>query len=443
MKTRGGVRQLTWIVVLSVLTLVAFALPAAGPAHCESIREALAQLEALRQQVNQAMVAYQQAAPEVRAMVNSMMASQYVPALKRWYNALPSGERAALDKVLRNTGYSFAQLVQMSSTVPGAVKALNLLVDAVEVLYGGKRTVTPSEPKGGAGSGTPTAAKPGGAAGSSAPAQPAKQKTAPKPSPTPPPSGAASSGPLAQRGTAGPEGGTELRLKLGWVLFSRTDLTDEQAQALYEQKVKKRMAELDEDLAAAKKRRDSAERKLKLVDEAGEKTGAEKVRKALQEDLQEAKKERSQALKDLGALFLKEAAGKASEKVESFLDLKDVGTGAYHIEALTLKSNRTREDWEKAGEGLVGILAATSKQAGLKVVGPVATVAELAADAIYLQLADRRVKLLENSLAQNNAHEYRSRLLQQVRMESDKVKVLEGEKAMLSSGKYLDLEAIR
>jgi hypothetical protein len=53
----------------------------------------------------------------------------------------------------------------------------------------------------------------------------------------------------------------------------------------------------------------------------------------------------------------------------------------------------------------VGILAATSKQAGLKVVGLVASVAELAADAIYLQLADRRVKILEKALAQNNVEE--------------------------------------
>jgi hypothetical protein len=34
---------------LSVLILVGFVLPAAGPAHCESIDEALAQLKAVRQ----------------------------------------------------------------------------------------------------------------------------------------------------------------------------------------------------------------------------------------------------------------------------------------------------------------------------------------------------------------------------------------------------------
>jgi len=48
-KARGGVRQLTWMTGLSVLILVGFVLPAAGPAHCESIDEALAQLKAVRQ----------------------------------------------------------------------------------------------------------------------------------------------------------------------------------------------------------------------------------------------------------------------------------------------------------------------------------------------------------------------------------------------------------
>jgi hypothetical protein len=65
------------------------------------------------------LVSYQAARPGQRAVWDSVMATQYVPALKRWYNSVPSGGRAALDKAIRdNTGYSFAQLAQMSCIVP-------------------------------------------------------------------------------------------------------------------------------------------------------------------------------------------------------------------------------------------------------------------------------------------------------------------------------------
>jgi hypothetical protein len=403
-----------------VLVLVGLA---PGVSFCESrYGELIAAAQAVRKELSNMLSLYQSADAKTRAAMDSAMLVASKNALNQVYGSLSASDRAALDARLREvSGYTFPQLMQMATTVPGMVKAVNLVLDGLERLAGGaKPTQTPLEPKG-----TPAPA---------APAAPGTGKA-----PQEPPSAA----PPSQGGAVDLRGSKELRLKLGWVLFGRTDLTDEQAQALYDEKVKKRMAELDESLAAAKKRQQTAERRLQFLEEAGEKTGAAKIRNALQEELQEAKRERSQALQDLGSFFLKEAAGKASKKVESLLDLKDVGTGAYDIQALTLKKERTQEDWEKAGKGLVGILAVASKAAGSKVVGPVASVAELAADAIYLQLADRRVRILEEALAQNNVEEYRNRLLQQRQMESDRIQALEAEKAALSSGKYLDLGAIR
>ncbi|MDI6893656.1 MAG: hypothetical protein QME70_03410 [Bacillota bacterium] len=408
------------------------------PAHSDSAGDVLAQLQSLRQQLAQLLAAYRSSEPEARAIMDRSLATGYVPALQKIYNSLPPSDRDAVDDQIRQeTGYTFLQLIQMSSTVPGLVRSLNLLADAVSGLAAGTKVSQTRSP-------ATTTTKPEQTTKSKTATAPAKPEEPGKSSTTSPPSGIIGFEPPSQGGAVDLSSSKDLKLKLGWVLYGRTDLTDEEAQAIYDAKVKKQVRSLDATLGAATKRLETAERRLKLFEEAGEKTGVQRIINALKDDLKEARNERAEAVKNLGSFFLKEAAGRVSESLENVLDLTAVGTGAHDMQALVLKSKRTQEDWEKAGNGLVGVLTAASKQAGLKVVGPVAGVAELAADAIYLHLADSRVRVLEDSLAQANVQteQYRNRLLQQIQMERDRIEAIQREKTLLTSKEYLKFYSI-
>lgn len=440
MRTGPAVSRSRWlrIVALSLLAVLGPVALTPRPAHSDSAEDVLAQIQPLRQQLAELLATYQSSEPEVRAATDRTLSTYYVPALQKMYNSLPPSCRDAVDDQIRQkTGYTFLQLIQMSSTVPGLVRSVNLLADAISGLATGRKPAQTTKPPA-------TTTKPEQTTKTTTPAAPGTPKESAKPAPTSPPSGIVGFERPSQGGAVDLSSSQDLKLKLGWVLYGRTDLTDEEAQAIYDAKVKKQVRSLDATLAAATKRLETAERRLKLFEEAGEKTGVQRIINALKDDLKEARNERAEAVKNLGSFFLKEAAGRVSESLENVLDLTAVGTGAYDMQTLVLKSNRTREDWEKAGNGLVGILTAVSKQAGLKVVGPVAGVAELAADAIYLHLADTRVRVLEDSLAQANVQteQYRNRLLQQIQMERDRIEAIQREKALLTSKQYLEFHSI-
>lgn len=439
MRTRPALSRSKWlrIVALSLLAVLGPMALTPRPAHSDSAEDVLAQIQPLRQQLAELLATYQSSEPEVRAATDRTLSTYYVPALQKMYNSLPPSDRDAVDDQIRQkTGYTFLQLIQMSSTVPGLVRSLNLLADAVSGLAAGTGASQTKSPA--------TTTKPEQTTKTTTPAAPGTPKESAKPAPTSPPSGIIGFERPSQGGAVDLSSSQDLKLKLGWVLYGRTDLTDEEAQAIYDAKVKKQVRSLDATLAAATKRLETAERRLKLFEEAGEKAGVQRISNALKDDLKEARNERAEAMKNLGSFFLKEAAGQVSQNLENVLDLTAVGTGAYDMQTLVLKSNRTREDWEKAGNGLVGILTAVSKQAGLKVVGPVAGVAELAADAIYLHLADTRVRVLEDSLAQANVQteQYRNRLLQQIQMERDRIEAIQREKTLLTSKEYLRFYSI-
>lgn len=335
MKTQIGLSRSRWlpIVILSVLIVLGPMALISKPAHSQSANDVAAQIEPLRQQLAQLLAAYRSSPPEARAAMDRDLATSYVPALRRMYNSLPPSDRAYVDDQFRQkTGYTFLQMIQMQTTVPGMVRALNLLADAVSGLAAGTRPAPTTKPPA-------TTTKPEQTTKSTTPAAPATPKAPAKPATTSP-SGKTRSEPPSQGGAVDLSGSKELKLKLGWVLYGRTDLTDKEAQSIYDGKVKKRVTALDATMSAAKQRLEAAERKLKLFEEAGEKTDLQRITNTMKEDLKEAKIERAEAVKNLGSFFLKEAAGQASKKVENFLDLKDVGIGAYDMQALTLKKER-------------------------------------------------------------------------------------------------------
>lgn len=265
----------------------------------------------------------------------------------------------------------------------------------------------------------------------------------PKPQPTPTPKTPVKTpSPTPKNPT--PDGAIDIgsgQLKLGWVLYGRTDLSEQAAQAIYDGRVKERKAALDKSIAAETERLNKDKLKLAMFEKSLKDKNAQGITSALNSDLADATKERTQAATDLGTFFLKEFTSKASTTFEKAFALNDVATGAYDMQSLTMKTERTQSDWEKAGKGLAGILTAVAGEAGYKVVGPVASSAELLADCIYLHLADARVRGLENSIVQTNTtlQNNTDRLQQQIRMDNERIAALQQERTALIDTSYLDL----
>lgn len=331
-------RRLRLVVLCVLVSLGPLALMP-KPARSQPAGDMLAQIQQIRQALVQMLAIYQSAKPEDRAALDRALATSYVPALQRWYNSLSPSDRAAVDAQIRQkTGYTFQQLIQMSSTVPGLVRALNLVVDAISGLAGSAKASQTQSPA--------TVTKPEQTTKPTTPA-PETPKAPAKPPTTSPPSDKTGSKPPSNGGAVDLSGTKEL--KLGWVLFGRTDLTDEEAQAIYDERVKKRVTALDADMAAATQRLEKAKQRLKLFEEAGEKTGLQRIVNALKDDLKEAKNERAEAMKNLGSLFAgetaKKAAGKAIKGSEDVLDVLAAGPGAYEVAALAQKANPVSVHW--------------------------------------------------------------------------------------------------
>lgn len=367
-------------------------------------------MRVVQQQLNELLASYQASEPEVRANMDAALAISVKQALQQTYYSLSTTERANLDAESRRlSGYTFTGLLEGASTVPGLVKTVNILISSLENLAGVPPSTIPTYT---------TATK----------TQPATSTTK-----TATPTKTTYNGDAIDIGSG--------QLKLGWVLYGRTDLSEEAAQAIYDGKVKERQAALDKTLAAQNEKLQKDKLKLEMFEKGLKDKNLQSINSALQSDLTEAKAERTQAASELGKLFLKEALSKSSTSLEKVFTLNDVGTGAYDMQSLTMKTERTRSDWEAAGKGLAGILTAVAGEAGYKAVGPWATGTELLADCIYLHLADARVNGLENSINQTNTmlENNRDRLQQQIQMDNERLEAIRREKNTLTNTSYLDL----
>ena len=100
-----------------------------------------------------------------------------------------------------------------------------------------------------------------------------------------------------------------------------------------------------------------------------------------------------------------------------------------------------KEERAEAVKGLVSVLTAAFAQAGLKLVGPVGSVAELAAGVIYLHLADERVTVLESNISQTTVslENNRRRLQYEIAREKATSGSVQRDITQLTTKTYLDL----
>lgn len=225
------------------------------------------------------------------------------------------------------------------------------------------------------------------------------------------------------------------------MLYGRTDLTDEEAQAIYDRKIDARKQELDASLVVATEGLEKAKRQLEMYEKIIEENDQQKIISTLKEDLAEAKKESEKANEELGILLAKELAKGLGPNIKGAIELWDYGAGIKDILMLVGKTERTPKDWENAGKGLVSVLKAASAVAGLKLVEPVGSVAELAAGVIYLHLADERVTVLESSISQTTVslENNRRRLQYEIARKKATSESVQRDIMQLTTKTYLDL----
>lgn len=153
MKERNCLLRIKWRQIVSILCLFALLIPMVlmtKPAQAQSLYDdVLAQVQAIRQQLNQLMTTYNSMKPEDRAQMDAAVASSVRQALQQTYVAFSATDRARLDDAMRQaTGYTFTQLLQSANTVPSLVNVVNLLANWAEnwARQAGGTVTTPLKP---------------------------------------------------------------------------------------------------------------------------------------------------------------------------------------------------------------------------------------------------------------------------------------------------------
>jgi hypothetical protein len=133
------------IVILLVLTLLIPTVFVSPQVHAQGPYDDLAaEMQMLRQQMAELLASYQSMDAQGRAMMDSAMGDAARQALQQMYGALSAGDRAVMDGQLRQaTGYTFPQLAQSMSTIPGLVRTIDALIAGLGYLSGGGAAVTP------------------------------------------------------------------------------------------------------------------------------------------------------------------------------------------------------------------------------------------------------------------------------------------------------------
>lgn len=444
---RGGVLQLKWLCVVAVVffivSLITMMLVTSRAFADDPKQEFLEAARQVQQQLEQLLQVYNSATPEQRAQMDAAVAQGMQQALQQVYWSAPADTRAEWDNQTRQaTGYTIPQLFQSATTIPGLANAVNALLGAL----GAPVPVPVPTP-----SPTPT--------------------PVPTPSPTPPNPEITRQGPLSSAAADGVYIGSG-QLKLGWVLFGRTDLSEEDAQALYEQKTQTRKDSLQAALNDADKQLAASKRRLEAFQSSAATKNTQGIRKTLEEDLVDAKRDRLNALKSLGLplLGLGSAGGEqgAKEWLESgaryptlardlerlakgagtALDIYSVGEGGTKLAQFTeIAGQKTasgeslsRQDLNLGAEGMVSYVTGTAGLIGSKIGLPVAA-AEALLGGIELGLAQRQVNILENAIGQQSTvlNENLNRFQNEVNIAAERKAYLEQQlNGLNQEGHYLD-----
>lgn len=152
MKSRYRFSCFRWsLIIILVVLLLSPAFPS-NQAKADDYGDLIAQAQAIRQQLAQLLAAYNSMDANGRAMMDAAMAQGAQQALQQIYASLSASDRAYMDAQCRQaTGYSMPQLMQASSTVPGMVSTLDLILANLGNLSAGVAVAPPNpnneEPK--------------------------------------------------------------------------------------------------------------------------------------------------------------------------------------------------------------------------------------------------------------------------------------------------------
>lgn len=231
------------------------------------------------------------------------------------------------------------------------------------------------------------------------------------------------------------------KIKLGWVLYGRTDLSDEEAQARYDASVKVRTDALEAEARDSKARLESLQRKSEKFEEAVAAKNPQKTVEVLSSELAEAKEQHARNLRDLGLATAGLIPGRAVEAMSGLSGAAELTRFAARAGEAVAKGDRlTSDDWALAANGLAGNVSAAGAVVGREIGLPIG-VAQAGFALMNVYGSHLWVRSVENSIDQTTRplEENRRLLRHQMELEAARQQSIQRQiEGLKQEGRYLD-----
>ncbi len=251
----------------------------------------------------------------------------------------------------------------------------------------------------------------------------------------------AGKGPLAAAESDGVPIGSG-KIKLGWVLYGRTDLSDEEAQARYDASVRARTDALEAEASDSKARLESLRRKSEKFEEAVAAGSSQNALEVLSSELAEAREQHTRNLRDVGLATAGLIPGRAVEVASGLSGAAELTRFAARAGEAVAKSERlTSDDWALAANGLAGNVSAAGAVVGSRIGLPIG-VSQAGFALMNAYGTHLWVQSLENGIDQTTRplEENRRLLRHQVEMETARQQSIQRQiEGLKQEGRYLDL----
>lgn len=211
-------------------------------------------------------------------------------------------------------------------------------------------------------------------------------------------------------------------MKLGWVLYGRTDMSDEEARAEYRARVQARKAALELASKDAADRLRATESRSEKFEESVAKKNPGGMADILREELGEAKGQHNRELEKLGAALGGLVPGPLGEAVHAGSATSELARFAATAgQKLAAGERLTREDWDLAANGFASYVSVTGALAGSPVVLPIG-VAQAGFSLMNVYASQRWVNALEKGIEQTGRPLEENRRLLQHQIEVERAK---------------------
>jgi len=232
------------------------------------------------------------------------------------------------------------------------------------------------------------------------------------------------------------------QIKLGWVLYGRTDLTDEEAQHLYRQSVKARTDVLSAEAKDCDAKMETVRRKSQKFEEAVGANNRQGAKDILAADLDEAREQHARNLRELGIAtgsLIPGGTGEAMHGVSGTAELAEFAAVAGQKTATGTKLSS--EDWSLAANGFASYVSLAGKISGSEVGLPIG-VAQTGFALMNAYASQRWVRTLENGIEQRDQTIQDNRRLLQYQMDLEAARKASAQRQiewLNAEGHYLDL----